>query len=87
MAAANYITNYLPVIAALEGVVGGTLHSFLQLDVRLGSTQDFTHPSNVMLQQIFIQGVRNLHPTDECECKDILTAVGNFGQLALKVTM
>jgi len=56
MAAANYITNYLPVIAALEGVVGGTLHSFLQLDVRLGLTQDFTHPSDVMLQQIFIRG-------------------------------
>jgi len=30
-------------------------------------------------------GVRNLQPADECKCRGILTAVGNFGQLALKV--
>jgi len=30
--------------------------------------------------------VRNLQPADECECRYILTAVENFGQLALEVT-
>jgi len=38
-----------------------------------------------MLQQVFVQGVR-LATTDECECRDILTAAGNFGNLALEVT-
>jgi len=27
-----------------------------------------------------------LQPADECECGDILTAVGDFGQLVLEVT-
>jgi len=38
-----------------------------------------------MLQNIFAQGVRDLQPTDKHECRDVLSAVGNFGQLALKV--
>ena len=27
-----------------------------------------------------------MQPADECECGDILTAVGDFGQLVLEVT-
>ena len=46
--------HLLPVVAALEGVVDGTLHSFLQLDVGLGSGQNFTRSSDVMLYQMFI---------------------------------
>ena len=30
--------------------------------------------------------MRNLQLADECDCRDILIAVGNFGQLALKAT-
>ena len=33
---------------------------------------------------MLIQGERNL-PANECECRDILTIVGNFDQLALKI--
>ena len=29
--------------------------------------------------------MRNLHPTDKRECKDIFIAVGNLGELVLKV--
>ena len=29
--------------------------------------------------------MRNLKPADECECKDILTAIENFSHLALEV--
>jgi len=29
--------------------------------------------------------VRDLQPADECECRDILTAVRNLGKLALGV--
>jgi len=35
---------------------------------------------------MLVQGVSNLQPADECECRVILTVVGNFDQLALKVT-
>jgi len=38
-----------------------------------------------MLQQVLIQWVRDLQSAGECECKDILTAVGNLGKLALEV--
>jgi len=34
---------------------------------------------------MFVQGVRDLQPADECECMDILTAVGYLDQLALEV--
>ena len=34
---------------------------------------------------MFIQGVRELQPADECECKDVLTAVEDLSQLALEV--
>ena len=30
--------------------------------------------------------MRNWRFTDECECKDVLTEVENFGQLALEVS-
>ena len=38
-----------------------------------------------MLEKVFIQRVRDLHPTDECECRDVLTAVGDLGKLVLEV--
>ena len=42
----------LSVVVTLEGVVDETIHSFLQLKLRLDSRQDFTHPSDVILQEI-----------------------------------
>ena len=44
--------HLLSIIVTPERVVNGTLHSLLQLNVRLGSGQDFTHPCDVMLQQV-----------------------------------
>jgi len=38
-----------------------------------------------MLQNMFVQWVRDLQLADKRECRDVLSAVGNFGQLALKV--
>ena len=38
-----------------------------------------------MLQQVFVQWVRDLQSSDECECRDIFTAVENLGKLALEV--
>jgi len=38
-----------------------------------------------VLQQVLVHGVRDMQIIDECECKCILTAVGNLGKLALKV--
>ena len=37
-----------------------------------------------MLEEVLVQEVRNLQPTDECECRDILTVVGDFDKLALE---
>jgi len=47
-------------------------------------TQDLAHPSDIMLEKVLMQGVRNLQPSDEHKCKDILTAMGDFEKLALK---
>ena len=43
--------HLLPIVAALERVVDEAL---LQLDVALSSGHDFTHPSDVMLQQVLV---------------------------------
>jgi len=34
---------------------------------------------------MFVHGVRDLQPVNECECRDILTAVGDLSQLVLQV--
>jgi len=73
------------VAGALGGVVGGSLHCLLQFDVRLSSKQNLAHPGDIVLQEMFVQGVRNMQLADECECRDVLTAVGNLDQLALDV--
>jgi len=36
---------------------------------------------------MFVQGVRDLQPADECQCRDILTAVEALDELALKKSM
>jgi len=37
-----------------------------------------------VLEEVLVQGMRNLQPAYECECKDILTTVGDFAKLAFK---
>ena len=73
------------VIARLCGVIGGSLHYIFQLDVGLSLRQDFAHLSDIVLQEVIVQGMRDLHPTNEHERGDVLTTVGDFGQLALEV--
>ena len=51
----------------------------------MSSGQDFTYLSNIVLQEKLVQGVRDLHPADEGECGDVLTAIRDLDQLALKV--
>jgi len=37
-----------------------------------------------VVEKVLIQGLRNLQPAKECECRDVLTTVGDFGELVLK---
>ena len=39
-----------------------------------------------MFEEALVQEVRNLQPTDECEYRDVLIVVGDFGMLALEET-
>jgi len=73
------------VIARLLGVIGESLHCLLQLNVGLSSGQDLFHPSDIVLQVVLIQGVRDLHPANKRECKDVLIIVGDLDQLAVEV--
>ena len=50
-----------------------------------GCRQNLTHLSDIMLQKVFVQGVRDLQPADEHDCGDVLITVEDLGQLALKV--
>jgi len=39
---------------------------------------------NIVHEKVFVQGVRNLQSVDERECKDVLTAVEDVGELVLE---
>ena len=71
-------------VAMLHGMVGESLHCFLQLDAGLCLRQDLAHLSDIALEEMLVQGVRNMQSADERECRDVLTAVRDFGKLALK---
>jgi len=42
------------------------------------------HPNDIVLEEVLVQNVRNLQTADECECRHVITAVGDFGELALE---
>ena len=50
----------------LRGMVE-SLYCLLQVDVRLCSVENFTHPSDIVLEEMLVQGVRNIQCADECE--------------------
>ena len=71
-------------IVVLHGMVEGNFHCFLQLDVRLCSGENFAHPSNIVLEEVLVHGVRNLQPVDERESRDIFIAVRDLDELSLE---
>ena len=50
----------------LRGMVE-SLYCLLQVDVRLCSVENFTHPSDIVLEEMLVQGVRNIQYVDERE--------------------
>ena len=42
------------------------------------------HLNDIVLQKMFVQGVRDLQLTDERECRDVHTIVGDLDQLTLE---
>ena len=72
------------VIAMVERRVGRAFHCFLHLNVRLGSVQDLTPTSDIVLHQMFVQRVGDSQSANEC-AGDIFTAVVHLGQLILEV--
>ena len=65
-------------------MVEESLHRLFELDVRLSSEEDLAHLGNVVLQEVFIQGLSNLQAADECENNDLFTAIRDFSKLTLK---
>ena len=70
-------------IARFRGVARGSFHRLFKLDIRLSSGKDFAYLGDSMLQEVFVQGMSNLQPTDKCECDNFLPIVGDFGELVL----
>jgi len=65
-------------------VDGKSLHRLFQLDIKLSSRGYLAHLSEIVLQEAFVQGVSNLQPTDECERRDLFTAIRDFDMWDLK---
>ena len=66
-------------IARFHGVVGGSLYHLFKLNVRLSTGNDLTHLGDIMLQEVFVQRMSDLHPTDQREHGDFFTIIENFG--------
>jgi len=64
-------------IAQFRGVVRESFHCLFELDVRLGSRKDFAHLGDIVLQEVFMKGMSDLQPTDECECRYFLPLVSS----------
>ena len=62
-------------IAWFHGAIGGSLHRLFKLDVRLKSGKDFTHLGDVVLQEVFVQGVTNLQASDKYEGENFLPTI------------
>ena len=45
------------------------------MDVRLSSGEDLAILGVIVLQEVFVQGVRDLQPTDEHECGNFFTTL------------
>ena len=58
-------------VAVLRGMVEESIHRLLQLDVRLYSGENLAHPSDIVLEEVLVQGVRNMQPADECESRHL----------------
>jgi len=43
-------------------VVGGSLHHLFYLDVKLRSGEDLAHSGNIVLQEVYVQGMSDLYP-------------------------
>ena len=65
-------------------MVGGSFHHLFKLNVRLSSGKNFTHLDDVVLQEVFVQGERNMQPADKREGNNFLPTVGDFGEFVLE---
>ena len=57
----------------------GSLHRLFKLDVRLSSEKDLAYLGDIMLQEVFVQRMRDLQPADERERGEFLTIIRDFG--------
>ena len=72
---------FLHFILSFGTVIGFTSGSILDLYVLLNLREDVSHPSDFMLHQVFVKGMRDLQPTDEHNGSHIVIEVihqGNF---------
>ena len=71
-------------IARLYRMIRESLHRLFKLDVTLSSGKDLANIGDVVLQEVFVQGVSNLQHTDKCDGSNFLTTIGSFGESILK---
>ena len=65
-------------------MVRQSLHCLFKLDVKLRIRNYLAHLGDIMLQEVLVEGVSNLQPTDECKSSNFLPIVRDFGQLVLE---
>ena len=58
---------------------------FFYLNILLSPNKNIPHPGDVVLHQVFIEGIGDLQPADEGDGDHILVAVAYQGHLTLKI--
>ena len=69
----------------LGGAVGKTPGSILNLDILLGAGEDGPHLGDLVFHQMFVEGVGDLHPTDERDDNHFAITVIHHSHLALEI--
>ena len=62
-------------------MVRQSLHCLFKLDVRLRTGNYLNQLGDIVLQEVLVEGVSNLQPTDECKGGNFLLTAGDIGQL------
>ena len=75
-----------PLCPSLGEAVGRTPDSILNLIILLGASENVPHLDHLVFHQMLVEGVSDLHLTDECGGSHVIIAIICQSHLALETT-
>jgi len=80
------LLRLLPSTLLLGRSIRRAPHRLLQLYVLLGTRHNVFQVGDIMLHQVFVEGMVGLQSSSECSCDNIIITVTDQRYLTLKIT-